>query len=161
MLAWWNKFFPKSDQRARERAVPGNTILEAEVIRSLLCLKPVQIWISLFNDQEIADKYQRRGPSAPGSAGSSLCPPLSSPDGAGGAACGQEGAARGCGQWPGRAGCWHSSCPWCPGTPCPGRPAWSWRGSGQNYWRVRFQVHSGPDLPSISWVLHVILSCTF
>lgn len=72
MLAWWNKFFPKSDQRARERAIPDNTILEAEVIRSLLCLKPVQIWISLFNNQEKTDKYQSHGPSAPGSTVSSL-----------------------------------------------------------------------------------------
>ena len=81
----------------------------------------------------------------------------SSPDSVECAECGQEGAAqldihiscraRGYGQWPGCPGCWQSSCPWCPGTPCPGRPAWSWWGSGQNYWRVRFQVRSGLDLP--------------
>lgn len=84
-------------------------------------------------------------------------PPLSGPDGAGGAECGQEGAAqldvhvscraRGYQQWPGHPGCWRSSCSWCPGTPCPGQPAWSWWGSAHSYWWVGFQVCSGPDLP--------------
>lgn len=128
-----------------------------EVICSHLCLKPVQIWISLFNDQKITDKYPSRGPTLPGSTVSSFWSSAERPGW-----CGR------CWVWSGRccparrprqlqssrlptvtraSGCWRSSCSWCPGTPCPGQPAWSWWGSAHSYWWVGFQVCSGPDLP--------------